>query len=120
MSSPDPYRQRGRDVLPRSAITSTTRCRNGTDATDYLLSSSVAWATFTGLPSRSTGPPNTTVTVCPVPRPRLPPPPSSTGTNGTLNPALPLTSLVAVTVSSTVIDSTGKEWDLAWGHAVKE
>ena len=35
---------------------------------DYPLSSSVASATFTGFPSRSTGAPNTTVTSCSEPR----------------------------------------------------
>src|SRR5262249_9311871 len=35
-----------------------------------------AEATFTGRPARSTGPPNTTVTVCPDLRSRAPPAPS--------------------------------------------
>jgi hypothetical protein len=73
----------------------------------YPLRSLLGWATFTGRPVRSTGPPNTTVTFCPDPRSRPRPPPSSKPATGTVNPALPSSDMVAVTVSSTVIDSTG-------------
>src|SRR4029077_13026321 len=45
-------------------------------------------ATLTGRPSRSTGPPNTTVTACSEPRSRPALPPSSSSTMGTLKPAL--------------------------------
>jgi hypothetical protein len=76
-------------------------------ASGWPLGLSLTLATFTGRPSRSTGWPNTTVTVCPELRSRLPPPPSSSSTTGTLKPALPSRDFVASTVSTTVIDSTG-------------
>ena len=51
-------------------------------------------------------PPEHHRTFCPDPAP-APPPPSCTPTTGTVNPALPSADLVAVHVSSTVIESTG-------------
>src|SRR5690349_14928405 len=104
---PDPYRYGGCAASPRSAITSTTRAASGNPDNGYPFRTSEAEAIFTGFPSRSTGPPNTTVTFCSDPRSRAPPPPSCRFTTGTANPALPSTDLVAVTVNSTVIDSTG-------------
>ena len=68
---PDPHRYRG--VLALAPVGDNLHhprgqrhCRHG-----YPGSTSEAEATLTGCPSRSTGPPNTTVTFCSDPRSRL-------------------------------------------------